>query len=277
MTSSPAASSGCCEASTGSRLAHHVPVDPFRVQFLTVTLDSQVVLTLVGLVAAGFIVQLAARGAGVADVGVGTWWDVVTTAVIGARALWVLLHLDYYLRGPLQALVITDGGLHPAGLVLGAAYGVWRLASAGGDDRRPWRSVLELVALGVLVTFLVERAGCALTTCGGGPPTDVAWALRRGDELRQPLALYQAVILAGALLLATEVPRLAGRTFPLALGALALVEVVGLAWGGRGAESLVALVLAGVLALAASSPAVRRRAAAWAPARLSARPGAPVG
>lgn len=236
-------------------------VDPFRIQFLTVTLDSQVVLTLVGIVVAGFTFRLAARRVGFADFGAGTWWDVVTAAVIGGRALWVVTHLDYYLRGPLQIAVITDGGLHPVGLALGAAYSIRRLA-AHQPGRDAWRTILGLVAIGALVTFLFERAGCALTTCGGGPPTDVAWALRRGEELRQPLGFYQVTILAGALVLVTEVPRLASRSFPVALAALALVEVIALLWGDRGSEGLAALFVAGALFLGVSLR-TRRQQASW--------------
>lgn len=234
-----------------------MPVDPFRIQFLTVTLDSQAVLTVVGLVLAGLVFGLAARRARFEAMGAGAWWDVVTAAVIGARIVWVATHLDYYLRGPLQALVITDGGLHPVGLVLGASYGVWRLGREQGGNR-DLGQILQFVALGALVTVLFERTGCALTTCGGGPPTELAWSLRRGDELRQPLALYQIAILAPTLLLATEVPRLATGTWTLALMALVLVELVSVAWGGRGPEGLAALVLAAVLALGASSWSARR-------------------
>ncbi|MBI2755924.1 MAG: prolipoprotein diacylglyceryl transferase [Chloroflexi bacterium] len=268
-----------------------MPVDPFRIQILTLTLDSQVVLTLVGMAVAGLVFRLAARRAGFSDFSAATWWDVVTAAIIGARLVWVVLHVEYYLRGPLQVLVVTDGGLHPVGLVLGAAYAVWRLnashpaanvrlvpdsggepigpSPAPGADARPgesgaWRPIVGIISVGVLVAFLFERAGCALTTCGGGLPADLAWALRRGDELRQPVALYQVAIVAVALLLVTEAPRLARRAFEVGLVALTLVEIVGLTWGGRGPEELVALVLAGGLALAASLRSERTTIRRWA-------------
>lgn len=285
------ASSGSCETAVSPHLTVEMPVDPFRIQFLTVTLDSQVVLTLVGLVLAGLAFGQAARRDGLHAIGAGAWWDVATAAVIGARAVWVLTHLDYYLRGPLQALVVTDGGLHPVGLVLGAAYGTWRLGSPSREregqrvvgtegtsslppgegqkasvdsgrgalsttpDAAGWRRLVPLVALGTLVTFLFERTGCALTTCGGGPPTEVAWALVRGTELRQPVALYQVAVLASALLLVTEVPRVWARTLAITLTALALVEIISIAAGSRGVEGLVALTLAGF---------IPRLAAAWA-------------
>ena len=229
--------------------------DPFRIQLLTITLDSQVVLTIVGVAASGVVFSLAARRMGAA-VGAGTWWDLVTAAVVGARVVWVVTHLDYYLRGPLQVVVILDGGLSPVGLVLGMAYGLWRLRGhrPGGPA---WRVLVELAALATVVAFLVERAGCALTTCGGGPLTDAVWALRRGDELRQPLALAQVAILATALLWATAGRRPKGSIFSVAWAALAAAEVLAL-WAGRGGEPLIALGMAMALYGAAASLEGRR-------------------
>lgn len=223
-------------------------LDPFRVQLLTLTFDSQAVLALIGVAVAGYVFRLAARRARF-DLGASDWWDLAVAAVIGGRVVWVAMHLDYYLRGPLQVLVIIDGGLDPVGLVLGAAYAV-----RGLRRRTPgagWQTLIAPVALAVLTFVLVERAGCALTTCGGGAPTDLPWALRRGDEWRQPLALYQAVIIAGALLLAVEWRGLAGRAFALALVALSLVELMGLLVGRGSPTGLLALGVASVLYLAA--------------------------
>ena len=251
-----------------------MPFDPFRIQFLTVALDSQVVLTAVGLLVAGLAFGLAARRAGLPDLSAGAWWDVVTWAIVGGRALWVILHFDYYLRGPLQALVFTDGGLHPVGLVLGAGYAIWRLARQQPGGTR--RQILECAAVAVLVTFLFERAGCALTTCGGGLPTDAPWALQRGDELRQPVALVQTIVLAGALLLATEVPRIAGRAFPVTVVALILVEILEVAWAGQGMDALAALLLVGG-SWAATSIRAWRRTADWAKRPRPLSPHAPAG
>src|SRR5262245_15112995 len=100
-----------------------------------------------GLVVAGLLFRRAARQPGL-GLSAGHWWDLVFAAVVGARLLWVLTHPAYYLRQPLQALVILDGGLYVTGLALGAVYWVWRLCRA--DDAPPWRAVVDLVALGVL-------------------------------------------------------------------------------------------------------------------------------
>lgn len=243
--------------------------DPFRITFLTLALDSQAVLVVAGLVVAGFVFRLAARREGL-DQRAGDWWDLVVAAIVGGRLLWVATHLDYYLRGPLQIVVIVDGGLHPVGLVLGAAYavrGLWRRAPATS-----WRVVVDLVALGTVVVVLAERAGCALTTCGAGPLADLPWALRRGEEWRQPLALYQLIVLAVGLLVMAELREVPGLAFGIALVALSLVELIVLALGGRSADVLLALGVALALYLLAARVEVRRQVS-LAPA---APPGAPL-
>jgi prolipoprotein diacylglyceryltransferase len=212
--------------------------DPFRIQLLTLSLDSQTVLTVVGLVVAAFVFRLAARRLAL-DLRAGHWWDLVTVSVVGARLLWVATHADYYLRQPLQVVVIVDGGLHPLGLALGAAYWVWRLGRPG--DGSSWRLVADLVAVGTLTTFLFERAGCALTTCGAGSASVLPWALQRGAEWREPVALEQVVVLAVALAVSVEALRVRGAAFAMALVALALIELVALAAGSFSLEWMLVL------------------------------------
>jgi prolipoprotein diacylglyceryltransferase len=201
--------------------------DPFRIQFLTLSLDSQAVLTVVGLVLGAFVFRLAARRLAL-DLGAGHWWDLVTVSVVGARLLWVATHADYYLRQPLQVVVIVDGGLHPLGLALGAVYWIWRLGRLGDGpgESASWRLVADLVAVGTLTTFLFERAGCALMTCGAGPSSAMPWALQRGSEWREPVALEQVVVLAIALAVSVELLRVRGAAFFTGLVALTLVELI---------------------------------------------------
>lgn len=213
--------------------------DPFRFQFLTLSLDSQAVLTVVGLVAAGFVFRLAARRASL-DFGVGHWWDLVTVSVVGARLFWVATHLDYYLRQPLQVVVIVDGGLHPLGFALGAAYWVWRLGRAG--EGASWRTLADLVAVAALTTLLFERVGCALTTCGAGPLSVLPWALQRGAEWREPVALEQVAVFAVALVASVEALRVRGLAFVTGLVALALVDLIAFVVGILTTQDVVALL-----------------------------------
>lgn len=214
-------------------------LDPFRVQVLTVSLDSQVVLTLVGLLVAGVVFRQAARQEGV-QLTAGDWWDLVFSSVVGGRLAWIATHAEYYLRQPLQAGVILEGGLHTIGLALGAAYWIWRHRH---PDELPWRHVVDLVALGVLTAFLFERVGCVLTTCGTGPSSEVPWAILRGDQWYAPLALEQVVVLAVALIASVESLRMRGAAFITAIATLFLVELITFLAGRLLIESVMALTL----------------------------------
>lgn len=213
-------------------------LDPFRIQVLTISLDSQVVLTLVGLVVAGVVFRQAARQQAL-DLSTGDWWDLVFASVVGGRLAWILTHAEYYLRQPMQALVVLDGGLHAIGLALGAAYWVWR---HNQPDATPWRRTVDLVAVGVLTTLLFERVGCALTTCGTGLPSELPWAILRGDQWYAPMALEQVVVLAVALILGVECLRMHGAAFAISVGALFLVELVGLSAGRPSVDGVIALI-----------------------------------
>jgi prolipoprotein diacylglyceryltransferase len=237
-----------------------VRLDPFRIQFWTVSLDSQIVLAVVGLVVAGLLVRKAARQEAL-DLDVGDWWDLVLYAVVGGRLLWVLGHAAYYVRQPLQVFVILDGGLSAVGLALGAAFWIgrhWR-AHAPVAGAQPWRRVVDLVAIGVLTALLFERTGCALTTCGSGPASDLPWAMLRGDGWQMPLALEQVGVLAVALAVSTEMLARRGVAFTTALVALALVTLIELMAGRPVVEPVLVLGALAAIYWAAGARAASTR------------------
>lgn len=220
--------------------------DPLHLQLLTVSLDSQIVLAAVGIILGGVLFGRAARQAGVPGLGASDWFNLVLGAVVGSRLVWVGSHFDYYFRAPLQLAAFTDGGFTAIGLVAGMSYGVWRLRCEGRSPA--WRILVDLVAAATVITLTWERAGCALTSCGSGPPSDVAWALQRSDELRQPVALYQVAILAAAALLLHERRWQVGQRFWIALATLTATTVAGQHWGNQSAlDGLVAELMAGSL------------------------------
>ncbi|GIW07503.1 MAG: hypothetical protein KatS3mg060_2308 [Dehalococcoidia bacterium] len=167
-------------------------------------------------------------------------------AVVGGRLLWVVTHLDYYVRAPLQVFVVVDGGLHPLGLVLGAAYALRSLRQRAPSV--PPRALVEPLVVAVLAALLFERAGCAPDDLRDRrphrPPPGRSSA---GDEWRQPIALYQAVILATGLLLAVKWPCRSNLSFGVGLAALAVAELVAFSLGTRSVETLVALGTATVV------------------------------
>lgn len=213
-------------------------LDPFRIQILTLSLDSQIVLTLVGLVVAGLVLRQAARQERL-DLSSGHWWDLVFTMAVGGRVVWVVTHADYYIRQPPQILGLLDGGLDPIGLAIGALFWIWRSSRAA--DAPPWRIVVDLVAIGVLTAYLFERVGCALTSCGTGPASALPWAILRGDAWHAPMALAQVVVLAIGLMLAAETVHLRGVAFISMFVAFMLIEAIAYSAGRGSIENAVTL------------------------------------
>jgi prolipoprotein diacylglyceryltransferase len=217
-----------------------VRLDPFRIQVWTLSIDSQIVLTVVGLVVAGLLVRQAARQLG-DGLSAADWWDLVFSMAVGGRLVWVITHAEYFLRQPLQVAVIVDGGLSVTGFALGAIFWVWRFGRGG--DALAWRIVVDLVAIGILTTALFERVGCALTTCGTGPTSDLPWAILRGDGWHAPIGLAQVVLLAVALSVAAELLRVRGAAFLAMLAGLVLAEAVAATAERASADTAVALAV----------------------------------
>ena len=89
--------------------------------------------------------------------------------VVGARALFVVLNLDYFLENPLQVLFIHKGGL--------VYYGGFVLACFAGIvyGRRHKVSVLDgadLVVPFLALAHSIGRLGCFLNGCCYGKPTE---------------------------------------------------------------------------------------------------------
>lgn len=116
------------------------------------------------------------------------------SAILGARLVFVVLNLPWYLAEPVRMLVLTDGGLSfhgglTAGIVSGILYCRFR-----GIDR--WL-MADLVAPYIALGYSIVRIGCFLRGCCFGVVTDVPWAFAvpAVDDLpRHPTQLYSAVL-----------------------------------------------------------------------------------
>ena len=242
--------------------------DPFRLQFLTVSLDSEIVLALIGILAAGFVARVGARRLGLAP---GDAWDmaidIAQWSIIGARLGWVLTHLNYYGRAPVQIMAIGDGGFLFATGVLAAAWQLWRMRR-----RLAWTDsdLARVAAPAIAVALLFDRVGCALTGCGTGQPTSVPWAMIRSGVAVHPVGLYGVAIwlFAWSALQSPGLWRRPSFVWPLLLGCLLLERTSVWALGHDGTEGALA-----VAALLATVAAARRwPGLAWPFRGASSRP-----
>ena len=199
--------------------------DPFRLQFLTVSLDSEVILAVVGVLVAGLVARTLARrfGRAPADAWEATL-DVAFWTLAGARLGWVAWHLSYYIGAPVQIAAIGDGGfLFSAGEVAGL-YILRRWRTRLGYT---WQELGILAAPAIAAALLLDRAGCSLTACGAGQPTQAAWAIVRSGSHLHPVGLYGTAIWLATLWIMWRSSSPATAWLIVAIG---LVVERGLAW-----------------------------------------------
>ena len=119
---------------------------------------------------------------------------VLVFGIIGARALHVLLNLDYYLGRPLEIIMINRGGLaFHGGLAAGIAAAAFLTRRNGMP---PWTTVdaaIPYVALGQAI----GRIGCFLNGCCYGTPTYLPTGISLPGHLLRlhPTQLYSSVFL----------------------------------------------------------------------------------
>ncbi len=82
--------------------------------------------------------------------------------IIGARLFYVIENISYYLKRPLEMIMLQHGGLSWfGGLILGAFSGVLYLK----NKKLPLYKVLDLVAPAVALAQAIGRVGCFLNGC----------------------------------------------------------------------------------------------------------------
>jgi phosphatidylglycerol:prolipoprotein diacylglycerol transferase len=137
------------------------------------------------LLAIGLASRLANRnglpGQAIADI---LFWTALA-AIVGSRILFVFGDLKYYLKYPLKALALWEGGLvFYGGVAAGAAVMIWLLRRA----RLPLLPTIDVIAVAVPLGHAFGRLGCFMAGCCYGQPTD-AWygvAFVNPDTLARP-------------------------------------------------------------------------------------------
>jgi prolipoprotein diacylglyceryl transferase len=167
----------------------------------------------------------------------------VPLGIIGARLYHVFTTLDVYLRDPLAALQIWNGGLGIYGAVIGGVIGVYIMARRRNI---PFALVLDAAAPGLIIAQAIGRWGNYFNQEIFGPPTDLPWGLYVDPAYRPPVLaeferfhptfLYESIwnLLVGLLLLWCS-RRYWKMWRP---GTLALLYVAGYSLGRFGLEFL---------------------------------------
>lgn len=90
------------------------------------------------------------------------WFITLIFGLIGARIFYVIENLDFYLREPLEIIMLQRGGLSWfGGLILGSCAAVIYLRS----KKIPVYKVLDVIAPFLALAQAIGRIGCLLNGC----------------------------------------------------------------------------------------------------------------
>lgn len=99
---------------------------------------------------------------------------IIISAIIGSRAMYVLMNASHYTRAPLDMLKIWEGGLVFSGGVIGVVLTMlWYIKRHGLHLGK----TADLWAPSIAIGQGFGRIGCLMAGCCYGRPTDVPWGV----------------------------------------------------------------------------------------------------
>lgn len=125
------------------------------------------------------------------------FWCLIS-GFIGARLLFVITQLDFFLAEPLQIFQVWNGGLvFWGGPLVAVPFGIFFMKR----NKMPiWRT-MDVIVPGLTIAHLFGRFGCLAAGCCYGKPTTEPWGVRLYSELvdeplrgvpLHPTQLYEA-------------------------------------------------------------------------------------
>jgi phosphatidylglycerol:prolipoprotein diacylglycerol transferase len=151
---------------------------------------------------------------------------IIIAALIGAKALLLVVDFDQFRQSPAELLSLArSGGVFYGGLILAVVVAFWYIARHG----LPFWTTCDVFAPGIALGHVTGRLGCFAAGCCYGRPTTLPWGITFHNPLAaanvgtplgialHPTQLYEAgaELLILILLLGTERrgKPFAGRTF----------------------------------------------------------------
>ncbi len=108
-----------------------------------------------------------------------SFW-LLLTGFLGARALFIITRIDYFLSNPLEMVKVWEGGLvFFGGLITATAYAFWFFRK---HRLNVWK-MIDVLSPGVVVAHAFGRIGCLAAGCCYGRPTGQPWGIRLESEL----------------------------------------------------------------------------------------------
>ncbi len=113
----------------------------------------------------------------------------VIAGLIGARLVFVLFDLEFYLANPVEILRVNEGGLSIHGAILGGTLAA--LWFCRGRKLSFWR-LGDTVAPSLALGEAIARVGCDIY----GAPTSAPWGIPIGAQRYHNIPLYTTVALS---------------------------------------------------------------------------------
>lgn len=109
---------------------------------------------------------------------------VIIVGIIGARAVYILSNLPYFMANPGEIITLQMSGLAFIGIIIFNIPAVWIFAKLRKLDY--WR-ILDLAAPSIAIGYFFGRLGCFMNGCCYGPESTCCGIIMKGTGLQTPV------------------------------------------------------------------------------------------